>query len=114
MCIFVFFDISIILKNSKFTKKKNKKHKGIFYKQGRIHGQYQSRTDGQGRKCVFSHFLNSITPTDQRTDRRTDEASYRVASPRLKMLGKWFLFTIGVAKFNSLFNIANQILKKMS
>ena len=24
--------------------------------QGRIHGQYQSRTGGQGRKCVFSHF----------------------------------------------------------
>ena len=25
-------------------------------KQGRIHGQYQLRTGGQGRKCVFSHF----------------------------------------------------------
>ena len=25
-------------------------------KQGRIHGQYQSRTGGQGRKCAFSHF----------------------------------------------------------
>ena len=28
----------------------------IFGQQGRIHGQYQSRTGGQGRKCVFSHF----------------------------------------------------------
>ena len=24
--------------------------------QGRIHGQYQSRMDGQGRKCLLSQF----------------------------------------------------------
>ena len=41
-------------------------------KQCRIHGQYQSRTGGQGRKCAFSHFLNSITSTDQPSDRPTD------------------------------------------
>ena len=57
--------------------------------QGRIHGQYQLRTGGQGRKCVFSHF--STRPpwptdrrTDQRSDQRTDKASYRVACPQLK------------------------------
>ena len=26
------------------------------HQQGRIHGQYQLQTGGQGRKCVFSHF----------------------------------------------------------
>ena len=56
--------------------------------QGRIHGQYQSRTGGQGRKCTFSHFPTrsprTDRPTDRPTDGRTDEASYRVASPRLK------------------------------
>ena len=50
-------------------------------KQGRIHGQYQSRTGGQERKCMFSHFR---TRSPLRTDGRTDKASYRVASPRLK------------------------------
>ena len=40
-------------------------------KQGRIHGQYQLRTGGQGRKCAISHFPNSII-TDQLTDRRTN------------------------------------------
>ena len=45
-------------------------------KQGRIHGQYQLRTGGQGRKCAFSHFLTRVHgPTDQRTDGRTDGQS---------------------------------------
>ena len=48
-------------------------------KQGRIHGQYQSRTGGQGRKCVFSHFSTrspwTDRPTDGRTDGRTDGQS---------------------------------------
>ena len=38
-------------------------------KQGRIHGQYQSRTGGQGRECVFSYFL---TRAHQRTNGPTD------------------------------------------
>ena len=37
-------------------------------KQGRIHGQYQSRTGGQGRKCVFSHFSTRAWRTNRRTD----------------------------------------------
>ena len=37
-------------------------------KQGRIHGQYQSRTGGQGRKCAFLHFRTRSLPTDGRTD----------------------------------------------
>ena len=55
--------------------------------QGRIHGQYQLRTGGQGRKsrkCVFSHFPTRSSRTDGRTDGRTDKASYRVACPQLK------------------------------
>ena len=52
--------------------------------QGRIHGQYQSRTGGQGRKCVVSHFSTRSPRTNQPTNGRTDKASYRVASPRLK------------------------------
>ena len=52
--------------------------------QGRIHG-HQLRTGGQGRKCVFSHFL---TRAYGRTDGRMDKASYRVACPQLKN-GKW-------------------------
>ena len=59
--------------------------------QGRIHGQYQLRTGGQGRKCAFSHFSTRVhgptnRPTNRRTDGRTDKASYRVACPQLKML----------------------------
>ena len=38
-------------------------------KQGRIHGQYQSRTGGQGRKCVYPAFLlERDGPTNRRTD----------------------------------------------
>ena len=56
--------------------------------QGRIHGQYQLRTGGQGRKGAFSHFLTRVHgPMDQRTngptDQRTDKGSYRVACPQL-------------------------------
>ena len=41
--------------------------------QGRIHGQYQLRTGGQGRKCAFSHFSTRVHgPTNGRTDGRTD------------------------------------------
>ena len=44
--------------------------------QGRIHGQYQLRTGGQGRKCAFSHFSTrsplTNAPTDERTDGTTD------------------------------------------
>ena len=41
-------------------------------KQGRIHG-HQLRTDGQERKCAFSHFsTRAHRPTDQPTDRPTD------------------------------------------
>ena len=54
-------------------------------KQGRIHGQYQSRTGGQGRKCVFSPFSTRVhRRTNGPTDRRTDKASYRVTCPQLK------------------------------
>ena len=53
--------------------------------QGRIHGQYQSRMGGQGRKRWFFHFSTCAHQrTDRRTDGRTDKASYRVARPRLK------------------------------
>ena len=39
--------------------------------QGRIYGQYQLRTSGQGRKCAFSHFSTRIHGrTDGPTDRR--------------------------------------------
>ena len=67
-------------------------------KQGRIHGQYQLRTGGQGRKCAFSHFPTRSSRTDGRTngrtdqrmdgptDQRTDKASYRVACPQLKIV----------------------------
>ena len=34
---------------------------------------------------IFHFSTCADGPTDQRTDRRTDKASYRVASPRLKM-----------------------------
>ena len=44
---------------------------GAVMQQGRIHGQYQSRTVGQGRKCVFSHFPTRSPWTDEPTDRRT-------------------------------------------
>ena len=53
----------------------------LLIKQGRIHGQYQLRTGGQGRECAFSHFL---TRGHGPTDGRTDKASYRVACPQLK------------------------------
>ena len=59
-------------------------------KQGRIHGQNQSRTGGQGRECAFSHFAivfnSSVTdqPTDQRTDRRTDGRT----KPLIEMRGR--------------------------
>ena len=53
--------------------------------QGRIHGQHQLRTGGQGRKCAFSHFSTRVHgPTDRRTDGQTDKGSYRVACPQLK------------------------------
>ena len=44
--------------------------------QGRIHGQYQLRTGGQGRKCAFSYFSTrghgwTDRPTDGPTDGRT-------------------------------------------
>ena len=52
----------------------------ITIQQGRIHG-LQLRTGGQGRICAFYHFS---TRADGRTDGPTDNASYRVASPRLK------------------------------
>ena len=51
--------------------------------QGRIHGQYQLRTGGQGRKCAFSHFSTRV---HGRTDGRTHIGSYRVAGPQLKRL----------------------------
>ena len=38
----------------------------LFLEQGRIHGQYQSRTGGQGWKCAFSHFPTQSPQTDQR------------------------------------------------
>ena len=41
-------------------------------KQGRIHGQNQSRTGGQGRKWAFSHFPTRSPRTDRPTNRRTD------------------------------------------
>ena len=41
-------------------------------KQGRLHGQYQSRTGGQGRKGAFSHFPTRSPRTDGPTDGRTD------------------------------------------
>ena len=48
-------------------------------KQGWIHGQYQSRTGGQGRKCAFSHFPTRLPrtnqPTNQPTNGRTDGQS---------------------------------------
>ena len=41
--------------------------------QGRIHGQYQLRTGGQGRICAFSHFSTRVHgPTNRPTDGRTD------------------------------------------
>ena len=75
--------------------------------QGRIHGQYQSRTDGQGRKCWFFHFSTHVhgptdRPTDGRTDGRmdgrTDKASYRVACPQLKMVMVLILVTPDLIK----------------
>merc|ERR1711911_508789 len=55
--------------------------------QGWIHGQYQLRMGGQGRKCAFSHFLTqSPRRTDGPTDGWTDKASYRVACSQLKMI----------------------------
>ena len=50
------------------------------------HGQYQSRTGGQGRKHWFSTCRLVLTngPTNRRTDGWTDKASNRVARPRLK------------------------------
>ena len=72
-------------------------------KQGRIHGQYQSRTGGQGRKCVFSHFPTrspqTNRPTDQPTNGRTDKASYRVACPRLKTVQDMLTVTCIMGEF---------------
>ena len=56
--------------------------KPLAIQQGRIHGQNQSRTGGQGRECAFSHYV--IVFNLSVTDQRTDKASYRVACPRLK------------------------------
>ena len=57
------------------AKEKKKKEKKILQKkvkkQGRIHGQYQSRTVGQGWKCVFSHFSTQSPRADQPTNGRT-------------------------------------------
>ena len=47
----------------------------FIHQQGRIHGQYQSRMGGQGRKCVFSHFLTRSPRTDGPTDQLTDGQS---------------------------------------
>ena len=52
-------------------------------KQGRIHGQHELRSGGQGRKCAFSH---SLTRGHRLTDRRMDKGSYRVACPQLKTM----------------------------
>ena len=67
-------------------KRKEKNPKERSRKQGRIHGQYQLRMGGQGRKCTFSHFSTRVHgPTDRPTDGRTEKASYRVACPQLKI-----------------------------
>ena len=50
-------------------KRKEKNPKERSRKQGRIHGQYQLRMGGQGRKCAFSHFP---TRSDDHHDGRTD------------------------------------------
>ena len=45
-------------------------------KQGRLHGQYQLQTSGQGRKCAFSHLSTHVHgPTDQRNNGLTDGQS---------------------------------------
>ena len=49
--------------------------------QGRIHS-HQLRTGGQGGKARFPSF--GLVLTDQRTDKRTEKASYRVTCPQLK------------------------------
>ena len=53
-------------------------------KQGRIHGQYQLRTGGQGQKCAFSHFSTRAHGPDRWMDGRTDKTSYGVACSQLK------------------------------
>ena len=54
-------------------------------KRGRIHGQYQSRTSGQGRKCTFFHFsTRAHGPSDGRTDGQTGQKD-KASSPRLKI-----------------------------
>ena len=55
-------------------------------KQGRIHGQHQSRTGGQGRKCVFSHFSTRAWWTDQPTDRPTDRPTDGQTKPLIESL----------------------------
>ena len=41
--------------------------------QGRMHGQHQLRTGGQGRKCKFSHFSTRVHGwTDRRTNQQPD------------------------------------------
>ena len=56
------------------------------FEQGRIHGQYQSRTGGQRRKCVFSHFPTRSTRTDQPTDQRTDGRTDGRTKPLIESL----------------------------
>ena len=66
--------------------------KPVRIQQGWIHGQYQSRTGGQGRKCTFFPLFDLCSrtdgptnqPTDGRTDGPTDQPTYRVACTRLK------------------------------
>ena len=53
-------------------------------KQGRIHGQYQLRTGGPGRKCALSHFPTRSPRTNGPTDRRTDTLSYTDANTHWK------------------------------
>ena len=75
-------------------------HLPVGVKQGRIHGQYQSRTGGQGRKYVFSHFSTRVWRTDGPTNGRTDKASDRVACPRLKTAFYAYIFPARLRHFD--------------
>ena len=61
-----------VFKGRKKTRERQKLEEE-YKEQGRIHGQYQLRTGGQGRKCPFSHFLTRAHgPTDGPTYGPTD------------------------------------------
>ena len=98
--VFIFFNFFVSMQIRFFTwdnynEKKLKsiarflfEEMGQAEQQGRIHGQYQLLTGGQGRRCAFSHFsTRAYRPTDWRKDGQSLLKS--CVSAAKKKAGKW-------------------------